>query len=87
MHFNKPHYKGQHPTEKPVELCRWLIRSYTDDCDTILDATMGYGTTGVAAEIEHRGFIGIEKDVAYFEIAKNRIEKAIATPKQRDLFK
>lgn len=82
LHFNKPHYRGQHPTEKPVDLCRWLIRSYTNEGDTILDATMGYGTTGIAAALEHRGFVGIEKDSAYFDIAKKRIEEAISMPQQ-----
>ena len=86
LHFNKPHYKGQHPTEKPVDLCRWIVRSYTNEGDTVLDATMGYGTTGVAAALEHRGFVGIEKDAAYFEVAKKRIEEATATPKQGVLF-
>ena len=86
LHFNKPHYKGQHPTEKPVDLCRWIVRSYTKEGDTVLDATMGYGTTGVAAALEHRGFVGIEKDAAYFEVAQKRIEDAIATPKQGVLF-
>ena len=86
LHFNKPHYKGQHPTEKPVDLCRWIVRSYTNEGDTVLDATMGYGTTGVAAALENRGFVGIEKDAAYFEVAQKRIEDAIATPKQGVLF-
>ena len=85
LYFNKPHYKGQHPTEKPVDLCRWLIRSYTNEGDTVLDATMGYGTTGVAAALEHRGFVGIEKDESYFSIASRRIEDAIGRPKQGEL--
>ena len=87
LYFNKPHYKGQHPTEKPVDLCRWLIRSYTNEGEIVLDATMGYGTTGVAAALEHRGFFGIEKDESYFAIAKKRIEDARVSPKQGDLFK
>lgn len=86
LHFNKPHYKGQHPTEKPVDLCRWLIRSYTNEGETVLDATMGYGTTGVAAALEHRSFVGIEKDESYYAIAKKRIETARGTLKQGDLF-
>lgn len=85
LYFNKPHYKGQHPTEKPVDLCRWLIRTYTNEGDTVLDATMGYGTTGVAAALEHRGFVGIEKDESYFSIASRRIEYAISSPKQGEM--
>lgn len=85
LYFNKPHYKGQHPTEKPVDLCRWLIRSYTNEGDTVLDATMGYGTTGVAAALEHRGFVGIEKDESYFSIASRRIEDAIDRLRQGEL--
>lgn len=85
LYFHKPHYKGQHPTEKPVDLCRWLIRSYTNEGDTVLDATMGYGTTGVAAALEHRWFVGIEKDESYFSIASRRIEDAIGRSKQGEL--
>lgn len=86
LHFNKPHYKGQHPTEKPVELCRWLIRSFTNEGETVLDATMGYGTTGVAAAFEHRCFVGIEKDSGYFEMAMKRVAAACDSPKQGELF-
>ncbi len=62
-----------HPNQKPVELMRYLIRTYSPDGGIVLDNTMGSGTTGVAAELEGREFIGIEKDPAYFEIAKARI--------------
>lgn len=62
-----------HPTQKPVELMDYLIRTYTNDGDTVLDNCMGSGTTGVAALNCGRKFIGIERDPAYFEIAKNRI--------------
>ncbi len=86
LHFNKPHYKGQHPTEKPVDLCRWLIRSYSNPGDIILDPTMGSGTTGVAAILEGRGFVGIEKDSKYYEIARMRIGAAEKSPKQGELF-
>lgn len=79
LSFPKPHRKSHyHPTEKPVDLCRWLIRTYTNPGETVLDATMGSGTTGVAADMEGRGFYGIEKKSAYFEIAKRRIEEASA---------
>ncbi|MGB8842702.1 MAG: site-specific DNA-methyltransferase, partial [Aliidongia sp.] len=62
-----------HPTQKPVELMRYLIRTYSNPGETILDATMGSGTTGVAAVLENRNFIGIERDPAYFTAAYVRI--------------
>jgi site-specific DNA-methyltransferase (adenine-specific) len=65
--------KGLHPTQKPVELMRYLIRTYSNVGDVILDNTMGSGTTGVAAIMENRKFIGIENDGDYYEIAKNRL--------------
>ena len=82
LKFAKPHYRGQHPTEKPVELLRWLIRSYTNEADVILDATMGSGSTGVAAVMERRDFVGIEKDEYWFGIARERIDKAKSMPRQ-----
>lgn len=65
-----------HPTQKPVALMEYLIRTYTNEGMTILDNCMGSGTTGVACVNTNRNFIGIEKDEKYFEIAKNRIELA-----------
>lgn len=65
--------KGLHPTQKPLEMMRYLIRTYSNEGETILDNTMGSGTTGLACIIENRKFIGIEKDEKYFEIAKERI--------------
>jgi site-specific DNA-methyltransferase (adenine-specific) len=62
-----------HPTQKPVELMDWLIKTYTNEGETILDFTMGSGSTGVAAKNLNRNFIGIELDDKYFEIAENRI--------------
>ena len=67
-----------HPTQKPVALMEYLIRTYTNEGETVLDNTMGSGTTGVACVNTGRKFIGIERDDAYFEIAKDRIEKAFA---------
>jgi site-specific DNA-methyltransferase (adenine-specific) len=64
-----------HPTQKPVELLRYLIRTYTNPGETVLDFTMGSGTTGVAALQEGRQFVGIEKDAGYFDIARTRIEQ------------
>jgi site-specific DNA-methyltransferase (adenine-specific) len=65
---------GLHPTQKPVALMEYLIRTYTNPGDTVLDNCMGSGTTGVACVNTGREFIGIEKDEKYFEIAKQRIE-------------
>jgi len=65
-----------HPTQKPVALMEYLIKTYTNEGETVLDFTMGSGTTGVACKNLNRSFIGIEMDDKYFEIAKNRIESA-----------
>lgn len=62
-----------HPTQKPVALMEWLVKTYTNEGDTVLDFTMGSGTTGVACKNLKRNFIGIEKDKKYFEITKARI--------------
>jgi DNA modification methylase len=62
-----------HPTQKPVSLLGYLIKTYTLENETVLDFTMGSGSTGVACKNINRNFIGIEKDEKYFEIAKNRI--------------
>ena len=66
-----------HPTQKPVALMEYLIRTYTNEGDTVLDNTMGSGTTGVAAANTGRNFIGIERDDKYFAIAQKRIEDAM----------
>ena len=65
---------GYHPTQKPVKLLEDLIKTYSNDGDTVLDFTMGSGSTGVAAKRTGRHFIGIELDEHYFNIAKQRIE-------------
>ena len=62
-----------HPTQKPVALMEYLIKTYTQEGETVLDFVMGSGTTGVAAKNLNRKFIGIEKDAGYFEIAKQRL--------------
>lgn len=62
-----------HPTQKPVALMEYLIKTYTNDKEIVLDFTMGSGTTGIACLNTGRNFIGIEKDDNYFSIAKNRI--------------
>jgi site-specific DNA-methyltransferase (adenine-specific) len=64
----------QHPTQKPVALMEYLIKTYTNEGETVLDNCMGSGTTGVACINTNRKFIGMEKDKTYFEIAKQRIE-------------
>lgn len=68
--------KPVHPTQKPVELMEYLIKTYTNECETVLDFTMGSGTTGVACNNLNRKFIGIELDENYFNIAKERIDKS-----------
>lgn len=64
-----------HPTQKPVKLMEYLIKTYSNEGDTILDNAMGSGTTGVACVKTNRNFIGIEMDENFFELAKERIEK------------
>lgn len=66
----------KHPTVKPVPLLEYLIRTYANPGETVLDPTMGSGSTGVAAANTGRNFIGMELDAGYFEIAKTRIEEA-----------
>jgi site-specific DNA-methyltransferase (adenine-specific) len=68
--------KTVHPTQKPVALMEYLIRTYTNEADTVLDNCMGSGTCGVACANTGRNFIGIERDPGYFEIARKRIEAA-----------
>ena len=65
---------GMHPTQKPVDLMEYLIKTYTNEGDLILDFTMGSGSTGVACINTSRDFIGIELDEGYFDIAKDRLE-------------
>lgn len=67
-----------HPTEKPVDLCEYLIKTYTDEDDLVLDNCMGSGTTGVACKNIYRRFIGIELDEEYFKIAEGRINNIIS---------
>ena len=76
--FNAAKFEGRtvHPTQKPVALMEYLIRTYTNEGETVLDFTMGSGTTGVACANTGRNFIGIELDPDYFEIAQRRIQEA-----------
>lgn len=73
---------GAHPTQKPVALMEYLIRTYTDKGDTVLDNTMGSGTTGVACVLTNRKFIGIEMDTDYFNIAADRIQNELNNVKE-----
>lgn len=75
LNFNVvPNRNGKlHPTQKPVELLEYLILTYSNPQDTILDNTMGSGSTAIACINTNRNFIGIEKDSNYFSLAKNRI--------------
>lgn len=66
-----------HPTQKPVELMEYMIKTYTNEGETVLDFTMGSGTTGVACRQTGRKFIGIEMDKNYFNIAKERIKNVL----------
>lgn len=68
--------KPVHPTQKPVDLLEYLIKTYTNEGETVLDNCMGSGSTGIACVNTNRNFIGIELDEHYFEVAKNRIEQA-----------
>lgn len=82
-HANYPHSilkfpslsNGVHPTQKPLDLMEFLVKTYTNEGETVLDFTMGSGSTGVAAVKNNRNFIGIELDKKYFEISKKRIEE------------
>jgi DNA modification methylase len=68
---------GLHPTQKPVALMEYLIRTYTNEGETVLDNCMGSGTTGVACVNTNRNFIGIELDEGYFKIAQDRINQTV----------
>jgi len=68
--------KQAHPTQKPVALMEYMIKTYTNEGETVLDFTMGSGTTGVACKNLNRRFIGIELDKQYFKIAQERISAA-----------
>lgn len=75
-HINSKGRKHLHPTQKDVELLEYFVKTYTNENETVLDFTMGSGSTGIACINTNRNFIGIEKDDEFFKIAKNRIEKA-----------
>jgi DNA modification methylase len=85
LQFNKDDIRNgkQHPTQKPVALLEYLIKTYTNENDTVLDFTMGSGSTGVASKNLNRNFIGIEKDKDYFDIARTRINDQTKSHSQR----
>lgn len=74
IEISNAHQRGKlHPTQKPISIMEYLIKTYTNEGETVLDFTMGSGTTGVACKNLNRNFIGIELDKEYFEIAKARV--------------
>ena len=75
IEFDKVRKGSFHPTQKPIALMEYLIKTYTNENETVLDFTMGSGTTGVACVNLNRNFIGIEKDENYFKIAEKRISE------------
>lgn len=74
--FSNDNHKSLHPTQKPVPLLEYLVKTYTNEGDTVLDNCMGSGTTGVACLNTGRNFVGMELDENYFEIAQKRIAEA-----------
>ena len=75
--INNPRFKNMHPTQKPVALMEYLIKTYTNEGETVLDFTAGSFTTGIACIKTKRNFIGIENEEKYFEIGKERMKKQI----------
>jgi site-specific DNA-methyltransferase (adenine-specific) len=71
-----PNDTGLHPTQKPVALMEYLIKTYTNEGDTVMDSCFGSGTTPVACVNTERNFIGMEKDVTYFEVGQRRVREA-----------
>lgn len=80
LEFDHDRGARHHPTQKPVALMEYLIRTYTNEGETVLDNTMGSGTTGLAARNTGRSFIGIERDPDYFAIAERRIRDEQVVP-------
>lgn len=75
--YSNSNYGRLHPTQKPIELLEYLIKTYTNEGETVLDNCMGSGSTGIACINTNRRFIGIERDEKYFNIAKYRLEEAL----------
>jgi DNA modification methylase len=85
LKFESCNGNTQHPTQKPVPLLEYLIKTYTLEGEIVLDFTMGSGSTGVACMNTNRKFVGIERDRNYFEIATKRIEEAAAALPKEEL--
>ena len=79
VYFKTEHKNRLHPTQKPIALLEYLIKTYTNEDEVVLDNCMGSGSTGVACININRNFIGMEKNEKYFEIAKDRIEEHLKT--------
>ena len=87
LFYDAPHNVGKlHPSQKPVPLLEFLIKTYTDEGDVVLDATMGSGSTGVACVNTNRNFVGFELEKNYFDIARKRIDEAVNL-REQSLFK
>ena len=80
LEYSNVNHNGFHPTQKPLELIRYLIKTYTNEGDLILDNCIGSGTTAIAAIKEKRNFIGMELNKEYFDFAENRIRNELSTP-------
>jgi len=78
LEYSNPNNNRLHHTQKPVELCEWLIKTYSNEDDIVLDFTMGSASTGIACINTNRGFIGIEKDDEIFKVAEKRIKEFVA---------
>lgn len=77
LYYSRESKNRLHPTQKPIDLLEYLIETYTNEGETVLDNCMGSGSTGVACKNTNRKFIGIEKDNEYYEIARERINTAL----------
>lgn len=87
LEFSKPHPSvSLHPTAKPVQLLEYLIKTYSNESDTILDNCMGSGSTGIASVKNNRNFVGIEKDKKYFNIAKKLINKELQKEEKNEVY-
>ena len=82
LEFPLPRFKDGHPQQKPTNLLEYLIKTYTNENETVLDATMGSGSTGVACVNTNRNFIGFELEEKFFNIAEKRISEAVAKREQ-----
>lgn len=86
IEFGKIRKGSVHPTQKPVDLLEYLVKTYTNEDELVLDFTMGSGSTGVACINTNRRFIGIELDAQYFNIANDRMKAAVLSNRQTKLF-